>query len=95
MKQLIDLVRELLHRLQLESPDLYKKIQWISGTLATLIGVALGLNSAFEWGWGLIMFFNIPLTYILATIATFIGGVFGMAKTPVKNNEHLEAKLKK
>ena len=95
MKQLIDLVRELLARLKTESPDVYKKLQWISGTLATLIGVALGLNSAFEWGWGEIVFFNIPLTYILGSVATFIGGIFATAITPVKDKEHLDAKLKK
>ena len=95
MKQLIKLVKEFLVRLQTESPDVYKNIQWISVTLASLIGGALYLNNTFDWGWSEILFLNIPLTYILGSVATFIGGIFATAITPVKDKEHLDAKLKK
>lgn len=93
MNAIIELVRELLVRVQLKSPKLYIRLQWISSILGTVIGALLALNTAFDWGWGLILILNIPLTMILSGVVTFLTGIFLLAITPVENKKELDEKL--
>ena len=93
MVQLIAFFREIIIRLSHESPKLFKKIQWISGLLTAVIPVLLGLNETFDWGWGLIKIANVPLTYILSGLCTFLIGIFATAMMPVENKDKLKEQL--
>ena len=95
MNAIIELVRELLVRVQLKSPKLYVKLQWISSILGTVIGALLVLNTSFDWGWGLILILHIPLTTILSGVVTFLTGIFLLAITPVEDKKALTEKLDK
>lgn len=92
MTELIKLVRELLKRLITESPDIYKKLQWITGILTSLIGIALAANAAFVWGWSeiIVPLLNISLTVFLGGVVTFLTGIFAVSFTPVKDPKKLE-----
>lgn len=93
MSTLITLVRELIFRWKAESPKLFVRIQWISGILTALITTTLILNTSFEWGLGLILIANMPLTSILGAIGTFLGGIFTTAKVTVEDKVELTKKL--
>lgn len=93
MNELIKFFKEIIIRISHESPALFKKLQWISGLLTAVIPALLGLNEMFDWGWGLILIANIPLTYILSGVCTFLIGIFATAMTTVEDKEKLNAKL--
>lgn len=93
MNQLIAFFREIIIRISHESPALFKKLQWISGLLTALIPALLGMNEMFDWGWGLITIVNVPLTYILSGLTTFLIGIFATSLTTVEDKEKLNAKL--
>ena len=92
MNELIKLVRELFVRLATESPDVYKKIQKIVGTLTAIVGLLLIANTSFNWNWGLIIVpvFKVSLTAFLGGLCTFLGGVFATSFTPVKDTKKLK-----
>jgi len=81
----IEFVKELLERLQQESPSFFKKLQWSCGAVVVILGLVLGGNSQFEWGLDAITFIKIPLTTIFQYVITFLTAVFAFAFTPVKN----------
>jgi hypothetical protein len=93
MTQLIKFFREIIIRMSHESPALFKKFQWISGLLTTLIPALLGMNEMFDWGWGLIMIVNVPLTYILSGSTTFLIGIFATSMITVDDKEKLNERL--
>lgn len=82
MQQLIEFIFEFIERLFSKNPAFFKKLMWFCGGLSTCIILALTLNSNFAWGWGLILIFKIPLTYLLANISTLLAGMALMAKLP-------------
>jgi len=97
MNELVKLVRELFKRLAVESPDVYKKVQWWVGTFTTILTIVLAANAGFDWGWGLIIVpvLKISLTIFLGGVITFLTAVFATSFTAVKDTVKLEKKLKK
>lgn len=89
MNTIINILKEVALRVNAESPELFKKIQWASGVLVMLITFALSANASLGLGWGLVVFFKIPLTTILAGIAGTLTAVFGVSKLPVKDADIL------
>ena len=96
MNELVKLVRELLKRLNTESPDVYKKVQWWVGIFTTLLVIALAANAGFSWGWELkiVPILNISLTIFLGGVVTFFTAVFATSFTAVKDVVELEKKIK-
>jgi len=96
MNELVKLLKEFFVRLSIESPDVYKKIQKITGWVTSIIAVALIANASFGWNWGLIIIpiLNISLTILLGGIASILTSVFLTAKTAVKDVVELEKKIK-
>jgi len=87
---IISFFKELLQRLQLESPSFYKKLQWGAVFLVALLGVVIAGNEMFDWGLESVIFLKMPLTSIINILIGFISGVFTFSLTPVKNPHELK-----
>ena len=93
MKELIAFIKEFMSRLQVESPDVYKKIQKWSIISSSIITVLLIANGAFNWGWGLVIipWINCSVTTLLGGVIALITGVYITSKTPVKEPMKLKS----
>lgn len=81
-------------RLQAKSPKFFNVIKWTSLTILAFIGLGLGLNEMYDFGWGIIMVFGkIPLTQFLGMIATFLGGIFSTAAITADDKSAMKSKL--
>ena len=96
MNEAIRLIRELLNRLSEESPDTFKKIQWISGILIIFIPAFLTIDNYLEIGIAeKVIFLTLTWGKMLTTIETLLIGAFAVAKATVKNIDKLTEKLHK
>ncbi len=91
MKQAGKFLAELMLRLKSESPEAFKKLQWILGLLVGLIGATLTLNEVLSIGLGnVIIYGQVTLTQFLGVLAALFSGALGTATTAVKNPEKLK-----
>lgn len=94
INEAIRFFRELLARLSEESPDTFKKIQWVSGILILLIPAFLTIDNYLELGIAAkVVFLTLTWGKILTTIETLLIGAFAIAKTTVKSIDKLNEKL--
>lgn len=91
MKQLIDFLSEILQRVKSESPDFFKKIQWTAGIIATLLTIAIGLNSAEIINISKVVFFKHSLLKEFEFALAIISGVFGTSILPTKDKSNESA----
>lgn len=91
----VNLFKELVTRLRTESPDLFKKIQWIVGIILLVIPILLGADHLLELGIGdFVLIGKLTVHNLLVTAETFLALIFTTAKIPVKSTDELNEKIK-
>ena len=86
---IISFFKELLLRVQQDSPDFYKKLQWSAGLFLAILSLIVTGNGMFDWGLDNIFIFKMPLTSIINILIGFITGIFAVSFTPVKDQNKL------
>lgn len=85
----INFIKELLVRLQQDSPAFYKKLQFGAGLLLAILTTLVAGDQMFDWGFQSIILLKMPLSAILNILIGFISGIFAFSFTPVKDPSKL------